>query len=186
MSIPTYKYSPSIKIGYDILFELHEFTQGNCYVSLRKVSNEEFNLETFRCNKTHSKGEGRQLLLYVLNWVKENYKDITNISLTAVPEILDILKTDTLIDREKKQYKAMLNLSTYYTSLGFKQINEEDFNANIDDIIEKINGYKRGGRRKKKTISKRRISKRRISKRRISKRRIIKRRISKRRKTFLT
>jgi hypothetical protein len=169
MSIPIYKFNQSVKIGYDILPELHEFTKGNCYVSLRKVSNEEMSLETFRCNKQHAKGEGRQLLLYVLNWVKENHKDITSISLIAVPELLDYLKTDTLIDREKKLREAMIHLTTYYISLGFNQINEEDFIGNIDNIIQKINEYKRGGKSIKRSSSKR-SSKRSSSKRSSSKR----------------
>ena len=68
--------------------EIHSFKEGNCVISIRKVSDDVFSLDDFRCNANHYKGEGRKLLLYVLQQIKEKNKQVKQIILSAVPETI--------------------------------------------------------------------------------------------------
>lgn len=144
-------YSIEIVPGYG---EIHSFKEGNCVISLRKVSDDLFSLDDFRCNANHFKGEGRKLLLYALQQIKEKNKQVKQIILSAVPEtIFD--KSDNLERMRIKKVLAKENLKKYYTELGFNadtnSDDEDDMEGNIDDIISKISRRGGGGRRSKKT-----------------------------------
>jgi hypothetical protein len=135
--------------------EFHNFKEGNCSVSLRKVSDEVFSLDDFRCNANHYKGEGRKILLYALQQIKEKNKQVKQIILSAVPEIT-FDKSDNLERMRIKKALAKENLKKYYTELGFNadtnSDDEDDMEGNIDDIISKISRRSGGGgRRSKKT-----------------------------------
>jgi len=147
------------EIKYNFIPEIgfHEFYQGNCSIILRKEEEEVFSLDSFRCNDKHYKGEGRKLLLYTLKWVKEYDKDITTITLTAVPDTEKIIQQK--LSREdfyKEKEKALLNLKKYYRELGFNSVKNNDMQGNLDDIILKIEGVKTGGGNKKSRRRRRR------------------------------
>jgi hypothetical protein len=133
--------------------EFHNFKEGNCVISIRKVSDEVFSLDDFRCNANHFKGEGRKLLLYVLQQIKEKNKQVKQIILSAVPEIT-FDKSDNLEKMRIKKALAKENLKKYYTELGFNadtnSDDEDDMEGNIDDIISKISRRSGGGGRTSK------------------------------------
>jgi hypothetical protein len=131
--------------------EIHLFQEGNCTVTLRKISDEVFSLDDFRCNNTHFKGEGRKMLLYALLKIKEQNKYVEQIILSVVPNII-LDKHDNLEKTKIKKELAKKSLKKYYTELGFNvdtNGDEDDMEGNIDEIISNITS-KSGGRRKKK------------------------------------
>lgn len=160
-------YSSEIISGYG---EIHSFKEGNCVISLRKVSEDVFSLDDFRCNAKHFKGEGRKILLYALLKIKEKNKYVKQIILSAVPEtIFD--KSDNLERMRIKKELAKKSLKKYYTELGFNadtnSDDEDDMEGNIDEIISNITS-KSGGKRRK-TYKKGRTYKKRTYKKRTCK-----------------
>ena len=131
--------------------EFHNFKEGNCSVSISKISDEVFSLDDFRCNDKHFKGEGRKILLYALQEIKEKNKNVNKIILFAVPET-DIDARDTIKMRQEKKALAKENLKKYYRELGFADTDsddEDEMEGNIDHIISKISRREGGGRSKK-------------------------------------
>jgi hypothetical protein len=150
-----YFFNPAIN---DYFLERHDFKFNGCHAFFRKVTAEEFGLDDFRCDK-HTKGDGRKLLLYGLEWLKTHFPNVKTLSLTAVPSIT-FEKTDNLFDKQKKRELGQRNLNKYYTNLGFnaEEENANDFIGNIDDIIAKIKNYKKEGggtKRQRKNKNKR-------------------------------
>jgi len=129
--------SPGKPYGY------HEFKQGSCQIilgDLNAVDGSAY-IDGFYCNSIGT-GLGRKLLLYVLNWIKTTYENVDKILLTAVPSVKYEI-SNNYTKKKDKQKLALEKLKTYYTNLGFIEFSDEDeFEGNIDTIIENINDYK--------------------------------------------
>ena len=127
-----YFFNPAIN---DYFLERHDFKNKGCHAFFRKVTAEYFVLDDFRCDK-HTKGEGRKLLLYGLEWLKTNFPNVKTISLNAVPSIT-FEQTDNLFDKQKKRELGQINLNKYYTNLGF---NEDEEKVTINSVALVILG----------------------------------------------
>ena len=143
----------------------HDFKSSSCFTRFLQKDEHTFYLATFKC-EGHHKGEGKQLLLYALKWIANNYTDTIRISLFADPST-KFLSNMSFKDWEEKKRENQLKLNAYYSKLGFVEEvkNKNNFIVDLQTLIttiqdqqaDKIN--KRHIKKKSKTLKKIRKSK---------------------------
>ena len=122
---------------FDLVFYI--MSRLNCKLRFKTFSNNPNKciLDDFKC-EPRNPGEGRRLLLDVLNTFKNEKPLIQTIELIVLPK-------KRLID--------------YYKQIGFEQVDSNYMEGNIDDIINNITN-KFGGRKSKRRIFRKGKSKR--------------------------
>ena len=130
----------TIKELTDKYYNGFDFETSTCKVILIKTSPTIFALDLFVCDDK-VKGEGRALLLKALKYIHEKNKNIDTIILESVPH------TDVYRKAGLTKAEAQKKLNSYYKRLGFTTTDEgpDSFEANLLELIGKIEGY-RGGR----------------------------------------
>ena len=112
----------------------------NCYIDYTIQENPlSISISAFSCGN----GLGRILLRVLLNFIKENNKNIDNTTSVSVTPDADFIENVSF-----KEKRSDENLINYYKKIGFEFQPEDQIHmiGKIDYIINKINEYlKKGG-----------------------------------------